>query len=246
MPVLAVCRGFQVLNVARGGDLVQHLPDVVGNEQHREVKGVFSDHGVKIEDDSRLGAVLGDRAPVKSRHHQGVGRVGERAARGRVGRRRHDRGARGSGAAVRASACCGIRRPGRTRSSSRRSSPRRAPIERSKRSEHRPQPGDRGAARGARVGGRRGDRRRGRAREGGVPGVARRRADRSRAAAAPARDARRGASRGALAHRVAQRRQADQRRARRGRAWSRRSSTSTPARSTSSTARRFRSPAAST
>ena len=66
MPVLAVCRGVQILNVARGGDLVQHLPDVVGNEQHREVKGVFSDHGVKIEDESRLGAVLGDRAPVKS------------------------------------------------------------------------------------------------------------------------------------------------------------------------------------
>ncbi len=75
--MLAVCRGFQVLNVARGGDLVQHLPDVVGSEQHRELKGVFSDHGVKIEDGSRLGAVLGDRAPVKSHHHQGVGRVGD-------------------------------------------------------------------------------------------------------------------------------------------------------------------------
>jgi putative glutamine amidotransferase len=77
LPVLAVCRGFQVLNVARGGDLVQHLPDVVGSEQHRAVKGVFSDHGVKIDDGSRLGSVLGDRAPVKSHHHQGVGRVGE-------------------------------------------------------------------------------------------------------------------------------------------------------------------------
>jgi putative glutamine amidotransferase len=77
MPMLAVCRGFQVLNVSRGGDLVQHLPDVVGGEQHREVKGVFSDHGVKIDDGSRLGSVLGDRAPVKSHHHQGVGRVGE-------------------------------------------------------------------------------------------------------------------------------------------------------------------------
>jgi putative glutamine amidotransferase len=77
LPVLAVCRGFQVLNVARGGDLVQHLPDVVGSEQHREVKGVFSDHGVRIDDGSRLGSVLGDRAPVKSHHHQGVGRVGD-------------------------------------------------------------------------------------------------------------------------------------------------------------------------
>jgi putative glutamine amidotransferase len=76
MPVLAVCRGFQVLNVARGGDLVQHLPEVVGSEQHREVRGEFSDHGVRIEGESRLGSVLGDAAPVKSHHHQGVGRVG--------------------------------------------------------------------------------------------------------------------------------------------------------------------------
>jgi putative glutamine amidotransferase len=77
MPVLAICRGLQVLNVARGGDLVQHLPDTVGHEQHRETKGVFSDHGVRIDDDSRVGSLLGDRAPVKSSHHQGVGRVGE-------------------------------------------------------------------------------------------------------------------------------------------------------------------------
>jgi gamma-glutamyl-gamma-aminobutyrate hydrolase PuuD len=77
MPVLAVCRGVQVLNVARGGDLVQHLPEVVGNESHREVKGAFSEHPVRIEDESRLGGVLGDRTPVKSSHHQGLGRVGE-------------------------------------------------------------------------------------------------------------------------------------------------------------------------
>ena len=78
LPVLAVCRGFQILNVARGGDLEQHLPDTVGHEQHREVKGVFSEHGVRIEDGSRLGGLLGDEhAPVKSHHHQGVGRVGE-------------------------------------------------------------------------------------------------------------------------------------------------------------------------
>jgi gamma-glutamyl-gamma-aminobutyrate hydrolase PuuD len=77
MPVLAVCRGFQIMNVARGGDLVQHLPEVVGHEQHRAVKGVFSDHEVRIDDDSRLGSVLDGRTPVKSHHHQGVGNVGE-------------------------------------------------------------------------------------------------------------------------------------------------------------------------
>jgi len=77
MPVLAVCRGSQLLNVARGGDLVQHLPEVVGDEKHREVPGVFSDHGVRVDPESRLGALVGDRAPVKSHHHQGFGRVGE-------------------------------------------------------------------------------------------------------------------------------------------------------------------------
>ena len=76
MPVLAVCRGSQLLNVARGGDLVQHLPEVVGDEKHRETPGVFSAHGVLVDPESRLGTLLGDRAPVKSHHHQGFGRVG--------------------------------------------------------------------------------------------------------------------------------------------------------------------------
>jgi putative glutamine amidotransferase len=77
MPVLAVCRGSQVLNVARGGDLVQHLPDVVGDEKHKHTPGVFADHEVDVKPETRLGALLGDRAPVKSHHHQGFGRVGE-------------------------------------------------------------------------------------------------------------------------------------------------------------------------
>ncbi len=76
MPVLAVCRGFEVLNVLRGGDLVQHLPDVVGDERHKHTPGVFADHDVDVKDESRLGRILGNRAPVKSHHHQGVGRVG--------------------------------------------------------------------------------------------------------------------------------------------------------------------------
>jgi putative glutamine amidotransferase len=76
MPVLAVCRGVQVLNVARGGDLVQHLPDVVGDTKHREVAGTFAEHPVRIENDSKLGSLLGNRAPVMSSHHQGVGTVG--------------------------------------------------------------------------------------------------------------------------------------------------------------------------
>jgi gamma-glutamyl-gamma-aminobutyrate hydrolase PuuD len=74
LPVLAVCRGVQVLNVARGGDLVQHLPETVGHEEHRAVVGQFSEHSVHVDPGSKLPAVDG---PVKSHHHQGIGRVGE-------------------------------------------------------------------------------------------------------------------------------------------------------------------------
>ncbi|MCP9485848.1 MAG: gamma-glutamyl-gamma-aminobutyrate hydrolase family protein [Gaiellaceae bacterium MAG52_C11] len=77
LPVLAVCRGSQVLNVVRGGDLVQHLPDVLGHERHRHTPGAFADHEVEVKPESRIGSVLGRRAPVKSHHHQGFGRVGE-------------------------------------------------------------------------------------------------------------------------------------------------------------------------
>jgi putative glutamine amidotransferase len=77
MPVLAVCRGSQVLNVARGGDLVQHLPDVVGDDKHKHTPGMFADHAVTLEPGTRLAGLLGERAPVKSHHHQGFGRVGE-------------------------------------------------------------------------------------------------------------------------------------------------------------------------
>jgi putative glutamine amidotransferase len=72
-----VCRGSQVLNVARGGNLVQHLPEVLGHERHRHTPGEWSDHDVKLEPESRVGRLLGNRAPVKSHHHQGYGRIGE-------------------------------------------------------------------------------------------------------------------------------------------------------------------------
>jgi putative glutamine amidotransferase len=82
LPLLAICRGSEVLNVVRGGDLVQHLPDVVGDEKHKHTPGTFADHDVEIEAGSRLGSVLGGsvlgaRVPVKSHHHQGIGRIGE-------------------------------------------------------------------------------------------------------------------------------------------------------------------------
>jgi putative glutamine amidotransferase len=77
MPVLAVCRGSQLLNVALGGDLVQHLPDELGHERHKHQPGEFSDHEVRLDPDSRVGTLLGDHAPVKSHHHQGYGKLGD-------------------------------------------------------------------------------------------------------------------------------------------------------------------------
>jgi putative glutamine amidotransferase len=76
MPVLAICRGSQLLNVVRGGDLVQHLPELVGHERHKHEPGAYSDHDVSVEPESRLGAILGEHAPVKSHHHQGMGKIG--------------------------------------------------------------------------------------------------------------------------------------------------------------------------
>ena len=78
MPVLAICRGSQVLNVARGGDLVQHLPEVVGNERHKHTPGVFAEHDVTLEDGhAARRRCSATRAPVKSHHHQGFGRLGD-------------------------------------------------------------------------------------------------------------------------------------------------------------------------
>ena len=78
MPTLAICRGFQLLNVVRGGDLVQHLPESVGHEGHREVLGRFSEHPVELKDGTRLASILGKHHDgVQSSHHQGVGRVGD-------------------------------------------------------------------------------------------------------------------------------------------------------------------------
>jgi gamma-glutamyl-gamma-aminobutyrate hydrolase PuuD len=77
LPVLAICRGSQILNVARGGDLVQHLPDVVGHERHKYAPGVFADHDVELVRDEPLYPLLGASHRVKSHHHQGLGRIGD-------------------------------------------------------------------------------------------------------------------------------------------------------------------------
>ena len=76
VPLLAICRGSQVLNVALGGDLEQHVPDRVQTNVHKETPGVFAEHDVAVLEGTRLASIIGDRADVKSHHHQGYGELG--------------------------------------------------------------------------------------------------------------------------------------------------------------------------
>ncbi len=78
MPVLGICRGMQLLNVACGGTLVQHLPDLLGHDDHRHTPGAFGDHEVRLQEGTLAArAVGGARSAVKSHHHQGVDELGE-------------------------------------------------------------------------------------------------------------------------------------------------------------------------
>lgn len=80
MPVLAVCRGMQLLNVACGGTLEQHVPDRVGHSEHRRSLGSFADadHEVRLAPGSLALEVAGEeRHRVKSHHHQAVDGLGE-------------------------------------------------------------------------------------------------------------------------------------------------------------------------
>jgi putative glutamine amidotransferase len=77
LPFLAICRGMQLLNVARGGILVQHLPDVIGHDGHQPVPGRMARHRVQISTTSTLGKLLGSRLDVATYHHQAVERLGK-------------------------------------------------------------------------------------------------------------------------------------------------------------------------
>lgn len=79
LPLLAICRGMQALNVARGGTLLQHLPDD-GEIRHRQEAAAHErTHEVRVEPGSRLGTILGREADgVNSFHHQAIDELGER------------------------------------------------------------------------------------------------------------------------------------------------------------------------
>lgn len=76
LPFLGICRGLQVLNVARGGTLIQHLPEAVGHHEHRPAPGKIGTHRVRIDPASRLGKILGETADVPTYHHQAAQRLG--------------------------------------------------------------------------------------------------------------------------------------------------------------------------
>ncbi len=78
LPVLAICRGMQLLNVAHGGTLVQHLPEVVGHDEHNPTPGSFSTHRVRLEKACSLAKALGWEArEVPTHHHQGIDRLAD-------------------------------------------------------------------------------------------------------------------------------------------------------------------------
>lgn len=79
LPMLGICRGMQLMNVAAGGTLAQHLEDEVGHPDHRRVKGTFdqADHDVVLSPGSLAARAAGEeRHATKSHHHQGVAELG--------------------------------------------------------------------------------------------------------------------------------------------------------------------------
>ena len=134
MPTLAICRGFQLLNVARGGDLVQHLPEQSGTTRTSRCRASSPFIPVEVKEGSRLASIVGATLRRHVASPPGARSGGRRARRDRVGRGRDARGGRGSRRCASPSAFSGTRRRARTRRSSRRSSSRRASTARHARS----------------------------------------------------------------------------------------------------------------
>jgi anthranilate synthase component 2/putative glutamine amidotransferase len=77
LPVLAICRGMQLLNVLLGGTLVQHLPDVAGAQPHQLGLGLFAEREVRTAPGSAVHGILGPEARVDCHHHQALDTIAE-------------------------------------------------------------------------------------------------------------------------------------------------------------------------
>ncbi|GAA5062990.1 gamma-glutamyl-gamma-aminobutyrate hydrolase family protein [Nocardia callitridis] len=77
LPILAICRGLQVLNVALGGTLIEHLPDVVGHTEHSGGPGDFTANQVRTVAGSKLAAITGAELTVYCHHHQAIAALAE-------------------------------------------------------------------------------------------------------------------------------------------------------------------------
>ncbi|HEX5860155.1 MAG TPA: gamma-glutamyl-gamma-aminobutyrate hydrolase family protein [Microbacterium sp.] len=78
MPVFGICRGLQLINVAHGGTLHQHLPDALGTDRYRIGRGEFATNTAVVDDGTRLAGIVGaGEIDVHSYHHQGVERLGD-------------------------------------------------------------------------------------------------------------------------------------------------------------------------
>lgn len=77
LPLLGICRGAQVINVALGGTLHQHLPDVIGHTHHQQGNAVFSTSAVRTVPGTRLAALIGECSDAQCYHHQAVNRLGD-------------------------------------------------------------------------------------------------------------------------------------------------------------------------
>ena len=84
LPILGVCRGMQILTVAAGGTLHQHLPDVLGHEKHRPAPGVYGSHPARFAAGSRIADLMGDDTEINCYHHQGVADAGTLTVTGRT------------------------------------------------------------------------------------------------------------------------------------------------------------------
>jgi putative glutamine amidotransferase len=82
LPVLGVCRGMELLAVAYGGTLTQHLPDLLGTQRHQPAPGVYGAHPARFAAGSRAAAVFGPVAEVNSYHHQAVEKPGRLSVTG--------------------------------------------------------------------------------------------------------------------------------------------------------------------